>query len=139
VTSGFHKAGVLIIRDNRILLCRKKYFTSKLILPGGCYEPGESPEACMNREIREELGDVHLTNLQSLGTWRDQAAGAPEKTVQIDLYSAALHGEPSPQSEIRELVWFGPSDDREQLSPSIRRQILPDLIARGILPWPEIE
>jgi 8-oxo-dGTP diphosphatase len=133
--ADYHKAGLLVLRNNRILLCRKKHTTALLILPGGSFEPGETAEACIERELHEELGNVAAVDLEFIGTYTDTAAGAPEKTVRIELYRGDLAGEPSAQAEIRELAWFGKDDDRSQLAPSIVNKILPDLIARRILPW----
>jgi 8-oxo-dGTP diphosphatase len=134
----FDKVGLLAVRDGKILLCRKKHTTSLLILPGGCREPGESAIECLSRELREELGDVAISAVELLGVYTDRAAGsktALPKTVRIELYRAELIGEPVAHSEIAELVWFGERDDRVRLAPSIAYKILPDLLARGILPW----
>ena len=134
----FDKVGLLAVRDGKILLCRKKHTTSLLILPGGCREAGESAIDCLSRELREELGDVTVSTVELVGVYADRAAG-PEtgqpKTVRIELYRAELIGEPVASSEIAELVWFGGGDARDQLAPSIANKILPDLLARGILPW----
>jgi len=135
----YDKVGLLAIRDGKILLCRKKHTTALLILPGGRREPGESSMECLTRELREELGDVTIGAAELIGVYTDRAAGpetAPPKTVRIELYRAELIGNPNACSEIAELVWFGERDDRLQLAPSIARQILPDLLARGILLWP---
>jgi len=134
----FDKVGLLAVRDGKILLCRKKHTTSLLILPGGCREPGESALNCLSRELREELGDVVASGVELVEVYTDRAAGpetAQPKTVRIELYRAELIGEPVASSEIAELVWFGERDDRDQLAPSITNKILPDLLARGILPW----
>jgi 8-oxo-dGTP pyrophosphatase MutT (NUDIX family) len=131
----FDKVGLLAMRGDRMLLCRKSRDTSLLILPGGCLEQGESAEECLRREVAEELGDVQVRNVRYVGTYRDVAAGHETKIVQVRLYSGELAGEPVPQSEIADLVWFGPSDDRNELSPSLKNKILPDLIARRILEW----
>ena len=133
--TDYHKVGLLAIRDNRIMLCRKKHSTALLILPGGCFEPGESAGECLNRELREELGDVQIDIAEYVGTYTDVAAGSDSKTVRIELLRANLIGNPAPHSEIKELVWFGAEDDRAQLAPSLTNKILPDLIARGILNW----
>ena len=117
--ADFEKAGLLTFRNGRVLLCRKKHSTSLLILPGGVMEPGESPEDCLRREIREELGEVQLGPLQYLGSFESPAA-IPGKTVKIVLFSASLEGEPRAASEIKELVWFGPEDDQSLLAPSLR-------------------
>ena len=133
--ADYQKVGLLAVQGDRILLCRKSRGTNLLILPGGCYEPGETAEMCLDREIREELGDVSVSALEYLGTYRDSAAGDLSRIVQIELYRGNLIGTPTPQSEIAELIWFGPADDRSQLSPSIARKILPDLQQRRILNW----
>jgi 8-oxo-dGTP diphosphatase len=134
----FDKVGLLAVRDGKILLCRKKHTTPLLILPGGCREPGETTIDCLSRELREELGDVVVSAVELVGVYTDRAAGpdtAQPKTVRIELYRAELIGEPVARSEIAQLVWFGERDDRLQLAPSIANKILPDLLARGILPW----
>jgi len=134
--ADYEKAGLVAIRDGRILLCRKKHSTALLILPGGCFEPGESAAECLDRELREELGDVRVERVEYVGTYTDRAAGiGPPKSVRIELYRADLIGDPAPHSEIKELIWFGMQDDRGQLAPSLINKILPDLIARGILAW----
>ncbi len=133
--ADYEKAGLLVIRDGRILLCRKKHSTSLLILPGGCYEQEESEIACLERELREELGNVRPHSLEFIATYTDRAAGDSSKTVRVDLYRGELEGEPAAHAEIAELVWFGESDDWRQLAPSLANRILPDLIARGIVGW----
>src|SRR5437667_6867150 len=135
--ADYDKVGLLTLRRGKILLCRKSHTTSALILPGGCKEPGESALDCLARELREELGDVEVSEPEYIGMYSDHAAGSDAlKTVQIELYRAELIGEPVARSEIAELVWFGVEDDLTRLAPSIRNKILPDLVKRGILRWP---
>ena len=131
--ADYHKAGLLYLKDGRVLLCRKKHTTSLLILPGGKLEPGETAEECLRRECREELGEVEVSNLHYLGDYESSAAGQDSKTVKIALYAGDLKGNAAAHSEIQELVWFGPRDDAEQLAPSLRHVIFPDLRRRGIL------
>jgi 8-oxo-dGTP diphosphatase len=137
MTFTYNKVGLLTIRDNKILLCRKKHTTSLLIVPGGCFEAGETPAQCLERELREELGETVRTGpLEYIGTYCDIAAGGEQeaKTVRVELYLADLIGDPAASSEIKELIWFGPDSDPALLSPTLRNRILPDLRARGI--WP---
>jgi 8-oxo-dGTP diphosphatase len=131
-----HKVGLLTIRDGRLLLCRNRKPGSLLILPGGKIEAGESHLDCLRREIHEELGAVGIDAIEFIGTYIDRAAVPhSNKMVQIELYRAALIGTPEASSEISEIVWFGKNDDHSQLAPSLVNKILPDLIARRVLPW----
>ena len=136
--ADFNKVGLLLVRGDRILLCRKNRDTSKLILPGGRVEAGESDLECLTRELREELGDVALDRVEYLGTYEDRASlddPTVVKTLRIILYRGELIGEPAPSAEIAELVWFGPHSDRSKLTPIFINRILPDLVSRNILSW----
>lgn len=126
------KVGLLTIRGGRVLLCRKKRGTQLLILPGGKREAGESSLECLERELREELGDVTAVSPELVGVYMHAAAGAPEKQVRIELYRAELAGEARAQAEIGELVWFGAGDEWSALAPSLAEAVFPDLRARGI-------
>ena len=103
--ADIHKAGLLYLKNGRILLCRKKRSTSLLILPGGKLEAGETAEECLQRECREELGDVKISELSHLGTYESPAAGDENKTVKVELFAGELEGTPGAYSEIKELVW----------------------------------
>ncbi|MGC1105082.1 MAG: (deoxy)nucleoside triphosphate pyrophosphohydrolase [Candidatus Acidiferrales bacterium] len=49
----------IIARDGRILACqrsRKSKFALKWEFPGGKVQPGETPQAALERELNEELG-----------------------------------------------------------------------------------
>jgi 8-oxo-dGTP pyrophosphatase MutT (NUDIX family) len=132
--ADLHKAGLLHLKDGRVLLCRKKHTTALLILPGGTLEPGETEEECLRRECREELGEVEVSNIHYVGEYESPAAGQAGKTVKILLYAGDLEGAPAAHSEIKDLVWFGPRDDAELLAPSLRNVIFPDLRRRGLIP-----
>ena len=55
--------GVLRTEDDEVLLCELVYKTD-WDLPGGVVDPGESPAACVVREVKEELGlDVTVQGL----------------------------------------------------------------------------
>jgi 8-oxo-dGTP diphosphatase len=134
VSKDIIKAGLLVVRDGRMLLCRKNRDTDLLIVPGGKLDGDESDEDCLRREVAEELGPgLTISGIDYTGTYRDVAAGAEHRIVEVRLYRGELSAEPAPHSEIAELVWFGRDDDTTRLSATLRNRILPDLVARGIL------
>ena len=123
-----HKAGLLAIRQGRVLLCRKRKGTRLLILPGGKLERGETAEEALVRELDEELAGLLVSGIRYVGSYRHVAAEG-DRLVVVELFTADVNGEPRPQAEIAELVWFDPArDDWEQLAPSLREVILPDVL-----------
>ena len=56
-------AAALIDADGRVLICQRpegKQLAGLCEFPGGKVEPGETPEACLIRELEEEL-DISVT------------------------------------------------------------------------------
>ena len=84
--------------------------------PGGKCEPGEKLEACLVREIREEL-DVHVhVGAELLSCTHEY----PERVIELHFFDCVLAGDPRPmlgqemrwvpQAELRTLR-FPPADD----------------------------
>lgn len=98
----------VIEREGRILLARRRagsHLAGLWEFPGGKRQAGETPEAALVREIREEL-DAAVTVGELL---EDVEWAYPEKTVTLRFFRCALDGEPR-AAEGQELAWVAPAD-----------------------------
>ena len=76
----------LIIRDDRILLLRKRdeIKGERFAPPDGAQEPGETLEQALNRECREEIGtDVTILDLLHVADYFKPRATVPPSTRQL--------------------------------------------------------
>lgn len=101
-------AAVAVVNDGRLLLVSKQAAPEVFYLPGGKPEPGESPEECVRREVREELG-VELTALE-LDRTIHAAAALEEVPMAMEVFRGELVGEPTAAAEIALIVWHRPGD-----------------------------
>ncbi len=75
-------------------------------MAGGKIDPGETPEAALRREVREELG-VGVISLDELGVFHSEAYGhTPGTRLHMTCFTAELDEQPHPASEIAELRYF---------------------------------
>ena len=89
-------AAALIFRQGKLLITQRHahvHLGGLWEFPGGKREPGESWEACVIREIREELGvDMIVDSL-----FETIVHVYAEKTVHLQFFTGTLlHGEPQP-------------------------------------------
>ena len=90
---------VFIIRDDRVLLIRKKrgLGAGKINGPGGRLEPGETPEACAVREVEEELRVTPL-DLSHQGEHRFQFVDG--YSIHVHVFRATgMRGDPAETDE----------------------------------------
>jgi mutator protein MutT len=91
--------------------------------PGGKCEPGESHDACLEREMLEELGvGVRIDSLFLLATH-----AYDELTVVLYFYLCQLRGEPRPQLG-QEMMWVPRTKLRELEFPPADARLI-DLLA----------
>jgi 8-oxo-dGTP pyrophosphatase MutT (NUDIX family) len=111
------KLAWLYIKDKQLLGARSKGKTT-FYIPGGKREPGESDQAALIREIKEELS-VNLipTTIKYAETFKAQAHDKPTGTlVKIACYFADFTEEIKANAEIEEVIWLS-YRDKERCSP----------------------
>ncbi|MFO7172718.1 MAG: TrmH family RNA methyltransferase [Bacillota bacterium] len=101
----------IVQEGDRVLLTRRRpdrHLGGYWEFPGGQVEPGETPEAALCREIREELGcEVEVESLVDVETHLDPDAG--RQAVIIFYRCRRVAGEPSPR-EGQEIAWVTRGD-----------------------------
>lgn len=106
--------GALLIRGEEVLLGRRaahKTYPGHWDLVGGHVEPGESPEAALSRELREEIG-VTPTEWVMLERYEFTDEGAASELLVFKVTSWS--GEPAlANDEHIELRWHPLSDASE--------------------------
>lgn len=96
--------GLILGRDNRLLLARRQPKNNDLFaggrweFPGGKIEEGETHSQALIRELNEELAII-ATDIEFLGT-----TTSPDGGLNLHLYSCYYQGEVLPK-EHRALAW----------------------------------
>jgi len=101
-------AAVVLDAGGRMLVVRKRG-TAMFMQPGGKIMAGESAAEAVHREIAEELG-VEASSVEALGRHSVDAANEPGHTVEADVFTASLSGQPRAAAEIDEIAWVDPGD-----------------------------
>jgi len=89
-------AAAVVQRSERFLVTRRLkgvHLEGLWEFPGGKCAPGETLEACLRRELREELA-VDATIGEPLLT---VSHAYPDRRVELHFFACALDGEPVPQ------------------------------------------
>ena len=105
----------VIERDGRLLVTRRlkgTHLEDHWEFPGGKCDPGETLEACLARELREELAVDAIIGGEILST----SHSYPERRVELHFFGATLLGEPQPQLG-QDMQWIRREDLRSLTLP----------------------
>jgi ADP-ribose pyrophosphatase YjhB (NUDIX family) len=129
-------AGILLIRDGRVLLTRRSELASAgaggWAFPGGFVEAGETAEEAAVRETREEANlDARITGIVGM------PYSIPEVDHLVTVYRGKVAGdaagEAQPGPEVSELGWFAPDQiPWPEIAFPTTAAALRDLIAEGL-------
>jgi len=100
----------VIERGGRFLVTRRPegvHLEGYWEFPGGKCDPGESLDACLRRELREELGADATIGDELLAVTHDY----PDRVIELHFVECRLTGEPTPLLG-QEMRWVA----REELS-----------------------
>jgi len=106
-------SAVVLTRPDGAVATVRKTGTDRFMLPGGKWEPGESPLQCAVREVAEELGvGLDPDELAPIGRFETATANEPGYRLISEVYAAAVDGLQRPRAEIAEVRWV----DRTELA-----------------------
>jgi mutator protein MutT len=122
--SHFHVTAGLIWKDGRLLITRRpegSHLAGYWEFPGGKQETGESLEACLEREFREELGMKVKAVKHLLQIDHDYET----KSITLHLFQCDwLSGDPTPIG-CDEIRWVRPEELANFKLPPPDLQLLP--------------
>ncbi|AWH94380.1 NTP pyrophosphohydrolase [Dietzia psychralcaliphila] len=100
-------SAVALTRADGAVVTVRKTGTDRFMLPGGKWEPGESPRQCAVREVGEELG-VTITPelLTPLGRFDTATANEHGFRLVSEVFAAESDGRMEPLAEIAEARWL---------------------------------
>jgi len=120
----------IIVQDGKILVTRRRegvHLSGLWEFPGGKREPGETMEACLLREIKEELGaTVRIERL----LWQ-RTYPYPDRTVALHAYCCHLLSGILKPLASQELNWIPPESLLSLPFPEANRPLL-EMLAQEI-------
>lgn len=132
--ADIHKAGGVLIKD-RCFLVTRAYGKDVFVAPGGKLESGETAIAALIREMTEEVQvKISPTDLEPIGTFYARAAGNESQMLEMDVFLIkSSQGEPSPSSEIEEIMWVNTQTTGIKLGSIFEHDVMPRLKAMDLI------
>lgn len=129
------KIGGIILRGKELLVVKKRTKDNReeYIIPGGKREGNETDFETLKRELEEEI-QVELLETQPFGGF-DDIAIFENIPIHIEVYFANIKGEPTCDSEIKELVWIDRnySENGIKLGSVLAKFVIPKLVEMGLM------
>jgi A/G-specific adenine glycosylase len=119
----------ILVRDGHVLICQRRSrdaFGDLWEFPGGKCEPGETPAACLTRELREELA------IEAVPGHAFRAIEHDYENLRVRLHPflcETFAGDPQPAAS-RQLKWVAPRALRDFPFPAANAELIEQIIAR---------
>lgn len=129
--------GTMFFKDGKLLIDKpRKRPTFQMI--GGSVESGETALQAAIRECHEELGDYAIFDEDNFEFVMDfYEIATSDQTTKIHFYifkyNGELKGEVTTSDEIENFMWFGLSDDISILSNTLKNEVVPYCIQKGLI------
>jgi len=129
--------GTMFFRNGKILIDKpRSKLTFQMI--GGKVEKGETTRQAAIRECHEELGESAIFDenlIEFVMDFEEIATSDPTKKIHMNIfqYNGELKGELTISEEIESFMWFGENDDRNLLSNTLKNEIIPYCIKKGLI------
>lgn len=129
--------GTMFFKNGKLLIDKPRSKPTFQMI-GGKVEKGETAREAAIRECHEELGGNAIFDenaIEFVMDFEEIATSDPTKKIHMNIfqYNGELKGELTISEEIESFMWFGINDDRNLLSNTLKNEIVPYCIKRGLI------
>ena len=126
-------ATALIIKENKLLVLKKKKNTSHYILPGGKINKDETSEDALLRELKEELNISITKNNIEFITSMEVISQFENLPMTSYIFKVDYKGDFSIDNEIAEFSWLNLDNYNEKDVASLLRKLIPYLKEKNLI------